>query len=58
MAKDFAALRSSSARAVPLQSLWDKETIVVRQARHPPQRREIQRTFAPSRLRLSWLAQA
>jgi hypothetical protein len=58
MAKDFSARRSSSARVVPLQSLWDKETSVVRRERHPPQRREMQRTFAPSRLRLSWLAPA
>jgi hypothetical protein len=58
MAKDSSALRSTSARAVPLQSLWDKETIVVRRERHPPQRRELQSTFEPSRLSLSWLAQA
>src|SRR4029453_6846009 len=58
MAKDFSALRSSSARAVTLQALWDKETIVVRRERHHPQRREIQSTFEPSRLSLSWLAQA
>src|SRR2546422_6423162 len=58
MAKDFSALRSSSARAVILPSLWDKETIVVRRERHHPQRREMQSTFEPSRLSLSWLAQA
>ena len=58
MAKDFSALRSSSARVVTLQSLWDKETIVVRRERHHPQRREMQSTFEPSRLSLSWLAQA
>jgi hypothetical protein len=58
MAKDFSALRSSSARAVTLQSLWDKETIVVRRERHHLQRREIQSTFEPSRLSLAWLAQA
>ena len=58
MAKDFSALRSNSARAVTLQSLWDKETIVVRRERHHPQRRELQSTFEPSRLSLSWLAQA
>jgi len=58
MAKAFSALRSSLARAVILPCLWDKETIVVRRERHHPQRREIQRTFEPSRLSLSWLAQA
>ena len=58
MAKDFSALRSSSARAVTLQALWDKETIVVRRERHHPQRREMQSTFEPSRLSLAWLAQA
>jgi hypothetical protein len=58
MAKDFSALRSSSARAVTFHSLWDKETIVVRRERHHSQRREIQSTFEPSRLSLSWLAQA
>jgi len=58
MAKDFSALRSSSARAVTFPSLWDKETIVVRREHHHPQRREIQSTFEPSRLSLSWLAQA
>ena len=58
MAKDFSAPRSSSARAVTLQALWDKETIVVRRERHHPQRREIQSTFEPSRLSLAWLAQA
>ena len=58
MAKDFSALRSSSARAVTLQALWDKETIVARRERHHPQRREIQSTFEPSRLSLAWLAQA
>jgi hypothetical protein len=58
MAKDFSALRSNLARAVTLPSLWDKETIVVRRERHHTQRREIQRTFEPSRLSLSWLAQA
>jgi hypothetical protein len=58
MAKDFSARRSSSARAVPLHSLWDKETIVVRRERHHAQRRELQSTFEPSRLSLSWLAQA
>ena len=58
MAKAFSALRSSLARAVILPCLWDKETIVVRRARHHPQRREIQRTFEPSRLSLAWLAQA
>ena len=58
MVKDFSALRSNSARAVPLPSLWDKETIVARRERHHTQRREIQSTFEPSRLSLSWLAQA
>lgn len=58
MAKAFSALRSSLARAVILPCLWDKETIVVRRERHHPQRREIQRTFEPSRLSLAWLAQA
>ena len=58
MAKDFSALHSSLARAVPLHSLWDKETIVVRRERHHSQRREIQSTFEPSRLSLAWLAQA
>jgi hypothetical protein len=58
MAKDFSALRSSLARAVILQCRWDKETIVVRRERHHPQRREMQSTFEPSRLSLSWLAQA
>jgi hypothetical protein len=58
MAKDVSALRSSSARAVTLPCLWDKETIVVRRERHHPQRREIQSTFEPSRLSLAWLAQA
>lgn len=58
MAKDFSALRSSSARAVSLPCLWAKETIVVRRERHHPQRREMQSTFEPSRLRLAWLAQA
>jgi hypothetical protein len=58
MAKDFSALRSSATRVVTLQALWDKETIVVRRERHHPQRREIQSTFEPSRLSLSWLAQA
>jgi hypothetical protein len=58
MVKDFSALRSNSARAVTLPCLWDKETIVVRRERHHPQRREIQSTFEPSRLSLSWLAQA
>jgi hypothetical protein len=58
MAKDFSALRSSSARAMTLSYLWDKETIVVRRERHHPQRREMQSTFEPSRLSLAWLAQA
>src|SRR5215831_16757659 len=58
MAKDFSALRSSSARVVTLQALWDKETIVIRRERHHPQLRELQSTFEPSRLGLSWLAQA
>src|SRR5687768_17412582 len=58
MAKDFSALRSNSARAVPPPCLWDKETIVVRREHHHPQRREIQSTFEPSRLSLAWLAQA
>jgi hypothetical protein len=58
MAKDFSALRSNSARAVTLQALWDKETIVVRRERHHSQRREIQSIFEPSRLSLAWLAQA
>jgi len=58
MAKDFSALHSSLARAVLLPSRWDKETIVVRRERHHPQRREMQRTFEPSRLSLAWLAQA
>jgi|SRR5256885_16976157 hypothetical protein len=58
MAKDFSARRSNSARAVTLPCLWGKETIVVRRERHHPQRREIQSTFEPSRLSLSWLAQA
>jgi retron-type reverse transcriptase len=58
MAKDSAALRSTLARAVPLHSLWDKETSVVRRERHPPQRRQMQSPFEPSRLRLAWLAQA
>ena len=58
MAKAFSALRSNSARAVTRLCLWDKETIVVRRERHHPQRREIQSTFEPSRLSLSWLAQA
>jgi hypothetical protein len=58
MAKDVSALRSSSARAVTLPCLWDKETIVVRRERHHPQRREIQSTFEPSRLSLAWLTQA
>jgi hypothetical protein len=58
MAKACSALRSSLARAVILPCLWDKETIVARRERHHPQRREIQRTFEPSRLSLAWLAQA
>jgi hypothetical protein len=58
MAKDFSALHSNSARAVTLPYLWDKETIVVRRERHHSQRREMQSTFEPSRLSLSWLAQA
>lgn len=58
MVRDFSAPRFSSPRAVTLQSLWDKETIVIRRERHHPQRREIQSTFEPSRLRLAWLAQA
>src|SRR5215510_5022309 len=58
MAKAFSALRSSLARAVILPCLWDKETIVVRREHHHPQRREIQRTFEPSRLSPAWLAQA
>src|SRR5262245_35514169 len=58
MARDFSAPRSNSARAAILRSLWDKETIVVRRERYHTQRREIQSTFEPSRLSLSWLAQA
>jgi len=58
MAKDFSACRSNSTRAVPHPCLWDKETIVVRREHHHPQRREIQRTFEPSRLSPAWLAQA
>jgi hypothetical protein len=58
MAKACSARRANAARAVPFHALWDQETIVVRRARPPPQRRERQRTFAPRRRRLSWLAQA
>src|SRR5512145_2348776 len=58
MARGFSALRSSLARAVILPCLWDKETIVVRRERHHPQRREIQRTFEPSRVSPAWLVQA
>src|SRR5262245_14776084 len=58
MARDFSAPRSNSARAATLCSLWDKETIVTGREHHHPQRREIQSTFEPSRLSLSWLAQA
>jgi hypothetical protein len=58
MARAFSVRRSNAARAVPLPSHWDKETIVSRRERHPPQLREIQSTFEPSRLSLSWLAQA
>jgi hypothetical protein len=58
MVRAFLALRSSSARAVTLHCRWDKETIVIRRERHHPQLREIQSTFEPSRLSLSWLAQA
>ena len=58
MAKDFSALRSSSVRVMTLPSLWDKETIVVCRERHHPRCREMQSMFEPSRLSLSWLAQA
>lgn len=58
MAKDFSALRSSSARAVTVQALWDKETLVACRERHHPQRREMQSTFEPSGRSLAWLAQA
>jgi len=58
MVRDFSALRSNAARAATLCSLWDKETIVTGRERHHPQLREIQSTFEPSRLSLSWLAQA
>jgi hypothetical protein len=58
MARAFSVRRSNAARAVPLPSPWDKETIVRRRECHHPQRREIHSTFAPSRLSLSWLAQA
>src|SRR5687768_16390485 len=58
LAQDGSALRSRAARAVPLHGLWDKETRVGRRARPPPQRRERPRTWAPSRRRRSWLAQA
>src|SRR5262245_11089096 len=58
MARAFSAPRSNSARAAPLCSLWDKETIVTGREHHHPQLREIQSTFEPSRLSLSWLAQA
>ena len=58
MGRAFAVLRSNAARAVPLPSHRDKEMIVSRRERHHPQLREIQSTFEPSRLSLSWLAQA
>lgn len=58
MGRVFSALRSNAARPVPRPSHGDKEMIVSRRERHHPQRREIHSTFEPSRLRLSWLAQA
>jgi hypothetical protein len=58
MVKDFSALRCSSARAVTIQRHRDKEMIVGYRERHHPQPREIRVTFDPSRLSLSWIAQA
>jgi hypothetical protein len=58
MARALSVRRSNVARAVPLPSHWDKETSVSRRERHPPQLREIQSPFEPSRLSLAWLAQA
>jgi hypothetical protein len=58
MAKDFAALRFSAVRPLPIRRHQAKERIVGRRERHPPPPREIRVTFEPSRLSLSGIAQA
>jgi hypothetical protein len=58
MAKDFSALRYRLARTMTIRRHRDKERIVGRRERHHPKPREIRVMFEPSRLSLSWIAQA
>src|SRR2546429_1376903 len=57
-AKGCSAPRFQAGRARTYPRHRRKETLVARRTRHHPARREMHTTFAPGRLRLTWVAQA